>query len=132
MVHSTCSKPQLVRTILYPPVVVPAELATPCVAIGLRGGNLVQVGFNTMFSDLLQTELLARHGIVSDRHLFKQTRTGWFSLIVLDFDLSHKTDSIRLDYYLTQSARDAITSGYRVVGSLAVPQLTILFPQDRL
>ncbi len=101
-------------------------------AIGLRGGDLVQAGFDTPFSDLLQTELLARNGIVSDRHLVKQIRAGWFSLIVLDFDLKRETDSIWLNYYLTKEACDAIASEYRVIDSLQVPQPTKLFPQDRL
>ena len=101
-------------------------------AIGLRGGDLVQAGFDTPFSDLLQTELLARHGIVSDRHLVKQIRAGWFSLIVLDFDLHQNTDPVWLNYYLTQDARDAIAHEYQVVDSLEVPQPTRLFPKDRL
>jgi len=101
-------------------------------AIGLRGGDLVQAGFDTPFSDLLQTELLARRGVVSDEHLLKQIRAGWFSLIVLDFDLNQKTDPIWLNYYLTKDARDAIASEYRVIDSLQVPQPTKLFTQDRL
>jgi hypothetical protein len=101
-------------------------------AIGLRGGNLVQAGFDTPFSDLLQTELLARHGIVSDKCLIKQIRAGWFSLIVLDFDLHQKTDPVWLNYYLTKDARDAIASEYQVVDSLEAPQPTRLFPKDRL
>lgn len=101
-------------------------------AIGLRGGDLVQAGFDTPFSDLFTTETLARWGVVSDRHLVKQIRAGWFSLIVLDFNLHKKTDPIWLNYYLTQDARDAIASEYRVVDSLPVPQPTKLFPQDQL
>jgi hypothetical protein len=101
-------------------------------AIGLRGGDLVQAGLDTPFSDLLQTELLARRGIVSDEHLLRRIRAGWFSLIVLDFDLNQETDQIWLNYYLTKEARDAIASEYRVVDSLQVPQPTKLFPQDRL
>lgn len=101
-------------------------------AIGLRGGDLVQAGFETPFSDLFTTETLARWNVVSDRQLVHQIRAGWFSLIVLDFDLHQKTDSIWLNYYLTQEARDAIASEYRVVDSLQVPLPTKLFPQDRL
>jgi hypothetical protein len=101
-------------------------------AIGLRGGDLVQAGFDTPFSDLFTTETLARWGVVSDSHLVKQIRAGWFSLIVLDFDLNRKTDPIWLNYYLTKEARDAIASEYRTVDSLQVPQPTKLFPQDRL
>lgn len=101
-------------------------------AIGLRGGDLVQAGFDTPFSDLLQTELLARHGIVSDRHLVQQIRAGWFSLIVLDFDLHQETDPIWLNYYLTNETRDAISSEYQAVDSLEVPRPTRLFPKDRL
>ena len=101
-------------------------------AIGLRGGDLVQAGFDTPFSDLFQTELLARHGIVSDGHFVKRIRAGWFSLIVLDFDLNQKTDPIWLNYYLTKDARDAISSEYRVVDTLPVPLRTKQFPQDRL
>jgi hypothetical protein len=101
-------------------------------AIGLRGGDLVQGGFDTPFSDLLQTELLARHGIVSDAHLVKQIHAGWFSLIVLDFDLHQETNPVWLNYYLTKETRDAISSEYQVVDSLEVPQSTRLFPKDRL
>lgn len=101
-------------------------------AIGLRGGDLVQAGFDTPFSDLLQTELLARRGVVTDEHLLKQIRAGWFSLIVLDFDLQKETDPVWLNYYLTQDARDAIAGEYRVIDTLQVPQPTKLFPEDRL
>jgi hypothetical protein len=100
-------------------------------AIGLRGGDLVQAGLDTPFSDLLQTELLARHGVVSDGHLLKQIRAGWFSLIVLDFDLDKETDPIWLNYYLTPAAREAIKSSYRVVDSLQVPDPEKLWEQDR-
>lgn len=101
-------------------------------AIGLRGGDLVQAGFETPFSDLFTTETLARWNVVSDRQLVQQIRAGWFSLIVLDFDLQKETDPIWLNYYLTEDARDAIASEYRVVDSLEVPQPTKLFPLDRL
>ena len=101
-------------------------------AIGLRGGDLVQAGFDTPFSDLFTTETLARWNVVSDRQLVQQIRVGWFSLIVLDFDLQKETDPVWLNYYLTQAVRDAIASEYRVVDSLQVPQPTKLFPQDRL
>jgi len=101
-------------------------------AIGLRGGDLVQAGFETPFSDLFTTETLARWNVVPDRQLVQQIRAGWFSLIVLDFDLQKETDPIWLNYYLTEDARDAIASEYRVVDSLQVPQPTKLFPQDRL
>ncbi|HET7212133.1 MAG TPA: hypothetical protein VFL79_00975 [Terriglobia bacterium] len=101
-------------------------------AIGVRGGDLVQAGFDTPFSDLFTTETLARWGVVSDAQLIKQIRAGWFSLIILDFDLGQKTDPIWLNYYLTKDTRDAIASEYRVVGSLPVPEPTKLFPQDRL
>jgi hypothetical protein len=100
-------------------------------AIGLRGGDLVQAGFDTPFSDLLQTELLARRGVLSDEHLLKRIRAGWFSLIVLDFDLQKETDPVWLNYYLTPAAREAIKSSYRVVNSLQVPDPEKLWKQDR-
>lgn len=101
-------------------------------AMGLRSGDLIQAGLVTPFSDLLQTKILAQRGVLSDKHFLKQIRSGWFSLIVLDFDLHQKTDPIWLNYYLTQDAREAIASEYRVVDSLQVPEPTKLFPQDRL
>lgn len=101
-------------------------------AIGMRGGDLVQAGLETPFSDLFTTETLARWKVVSDRQLVQQIRAGWFSLIVLDFDLQKENDPVWLNYYLTQDAREAISSEYRVVDSLEVPQPTKLFPQDRL
>ncbi|HXH49224.1 MAG TPA: hypothetical protein VNM47_07745 [Terriglobia bacterium] len=100
-------------------------------AIGLRGGDLIQAGFDTPFSDLLQTELLARRGVLSDEHLLKQIRAGWFSLIVLDFDLQKETDPIWLNYYLTPAAREAIKGSYRVVDSLQVPDPEKLWEKDR-
>ena len=101
-------------------------------AIGARGGDMIQAGLDTPFSDLFTTETLARWGVISDAHLVKQIRAGWFSLIVLDFDLHQKTDPIWLNYYLTKDTRDAIASEYQVVDSLPVPEPTKLFPQDRL
>ena len=100
-------------------------------AIGPRGGDLVQAGFDTPFSDLFATEILARRGVVSDEHLLKQIRAGWFSLIVLDFDLQKETDPIWLNYYLTPAAREAIKKSYRVVDSLQVPDPEKLWEQDR-
>jgi hypothetical protein len=100
-------------------------------AIGLRGGDLVQAGLDTPFSDLLQTEMLARRGIVPDNHLLKQIRAGWFSFILLDFDLRREKDPVWLNYYLTPAAREATVSSYRVADSLPVPDPEKLWPQDR-
>lgn len=100
-------------------------------AIGFRGGDLVQAGMNTPFSDLFQTELLAKRGVVSDRHLIDQIRAGWFSVIVLDFDLEKETDPIWLNYYLTPAVREAIGREYHPVQVLQVPEPERLWPQDR-
>ncbi len=100
-------------------------------AMGLRSGDLVQAGLDTPFSDLLQTKILAQRGVLSDEHLLRRIRAGWFSFIVLDFDLNKETDPVWLNYYLTPGARDAIKSSYRVVDSLQVPEPEKLWEQDR-
>ncbi len=78
-------------------------------------------GFDTPFPICCRRRSWPGGEFVSDEHLLKQIRAGWFSLIVLDFDLNKETDPIWLNYYLTQDARDAIASEYRVVDSLQVP-----------
>jgi len=101
-------------------------------AMGLRSGDLVQAGLDTPFSDLLQTKILDQRGVLSDKHLLKQIQAGWFSVIVLDFDLnSKKTDPVWLNYYLTPGAQDAIKSSYRLVDSLPVPEPEKLWKHDR-
>ena len=100
-------------------------------AIGFRGGDLVHAGLDTPFSDLFQTELMARRGVVSDKHLLNQIRAGWFSVIVLDFDLQQEKDPIWLNYYLTAPVRDAINRHYRPIHSLEVPEPERLWKQDR-
>jgi len=100
-------------------------------AVGLRVGDLVQAGLDTPFSDLLQTKILDERGVLSERHFLKQIRAGWFSVIVLDFDLQKETDPIWLNYYLTPAARAAINSSYRMVDSLQIPEPEKLWQQDR-
>ena len=100
-------------------------------ALGFRGGDLVQAGFDTPFSDLFQTELLARRGIVSDDHLISKIRSHWFSVIVLDFDLSTERDAAWLNYYLTEPVRQAIEQNYEVMATLQTPSPERLWDQDR-
>ena len=100
-------------------------------AIGLRGGDLIQAGFDTPFSDLLQTEILARRGVLSDEHLLKQIRAGWFSVIVLDFNLKKEKNPIWLNYYLTAPAREAIEKEYRPIHTLEVPEPEKLWKNDQ-
>lgn len=100
-------------------------------AMGLRTGDLVQAGLDTPFSDLLQTRILDQRGVLSDEDLIKQIRAGWFSVIVLDFNLQQERDPTQLNYYLTAAARSAIEHAYRPVDSLEVPEPEKLWPQDR-
>lgn len=100
-------------------------------ALGFRGGDLVQAGLDTPFSDLFQTELLARRGIVSDDDLISQIRSHWFSVIVLDFDLSTERDPTWLNYYLTVPARRAVEQNYEVTATLQIPSPERLWDRDR-
>ena len=90
-------------------------------ALGFRGGDLVQAGLDTPFADLFQTELLARHSIVPNQALLSRIRQGWFSVIVLDFDLDEERDPFYLNFYLTNSTRQAIVQNYRLEATLKVP-----------
>ena len=100
-------------------------------ALGFRGGDLLQAGLDLPFSDLFQTELLARRRIVPDDYLVAQIRAHWFSVIVLDFDLRSERDSIWLNYYLTEPARKAIEQNYEIAATLPVPSPEKLWDQDR-
>ena len=99
-------------------------------ALGFRGGDLLQAGLDLPFSDLFQTELLARRRIVPDDYLVAQIRAHWFSVIVLDFDLRSERDSIWLNYYLTEPARKAIEQNYEIAATLPVPSPEKLWDQD--
>jgi hypothetical protein len=100
-------------------------------ALGFRGGDLVQAGFDTPFADLFQTELLARRGVVPDRELLARIREQWFSVIVLDFDLKKERDPQRLDMYLTASTREAIEQNYKLGEQIEIPFPERFNPQDR-
>jgi hypothetical protein len=100
-------------------------------ALGFRGGDLVQAGFDTPFADLFQTELLARRGVVPDQELLTRIRGQWFSLIVLDFDLEKERDPQWLDMYLTASTREAIAQNYKLVEQIEIPFPERFNPQDR-
>jgi hypothetical protein len=100
-------------------------------ALGFRGGDLVQAGFDTPFADLFQTELLARRGVVPDQELLARIRDQWFSLIVLDFDLEKEQDPQWLDMYLTASAREAILQNYELREQIEIPSPERFNPQDR-
>jgi len=100
-------------------------------ALGFRGGDLVQAGFDTPFSDLFQSELLAHGGVVSDRDLVDRIRERWFSVIVLDFDLRADKDRQWMDYYLHEAARQAIAQNYEVRTSLPTPSPEKLWNGDR-
>jgi len=99
-------------------------------ALGFRGGDLVQAGLDTPFADLFQTELLARRGVVADEDLLARIRDRWFAVIVLDFDLEKERDPEWLDMYLTPLARDAIGENYRVVDEIEIPVPERVNPQD--
>lgn len=90
-------------------------------ALGFRGGDLVQAGLDTPFADLFQTELLARRGIISNAGLLCRIRQGWFSVIVLDFNLDEEQDPFFLDFYLTEASRRAIAQNYHIENSIKVP-----------
>ena len=100
-------------------------------ALGFRGGDLLQAGLDSPFSDLFQTELLARRRIVPDDHLVAQIRAHWFSVIVLDFDLRSERDSVWLNYYLTDPTRKAIEQNYEIAATLPVPSPEKLSDRDR-
>lgn len=100
-------------------------------ALGLRGGDLVQAGFDTPFADLFQSELLSRHGVVSDGDLIAQIRARWFSVIVLDFDLQTERDPYRLAYYLNEPARRAIVENYEISTTLPTPTPEKLWEGDQ-
>jgi len=90
-------------------------------ALGFRGGDLVQAGLDTPFTDLFQTDLLARRGIVSNQTLLCRVQQGWFDLIVLDFDLDKERDPFYLNFYLTEGTRLAIAENYRLETTLNTP-----------
>jgi hypothetical protein len=98
--------------------------------IGYRGGDLVQAGFDTPFSDLFQTELLARHGVVPDQYLLARIRDRWFSAIILDFDLEKERNPRMLDMYMTEPAREAVEQNYQIADKVAVPVPESLNVQD--
>ncbi len=98
--------------------------------IGYRGGDLVQAGFDTPFSDLFQTELLARHGVVPDQYLLARIRDRWFSAIILDFDLEKERNPRMLDMYMTEPAREAVEQNYQITDKVAVPVPESLNAQD--
>jgi len=100
-------------------------------ALGFRGGDLVQAGFDTPFADLFQTELLARRGVVPDQELLTRIRDRWFSVIVLDFDLAKERDPQWLDMYLTASTREAIAQNYKLAEQIEIPVTERFNPQDR-
>jgi hypothetical protein len=91
-------------------------------ALGFRGGDLIQAGFDTPFADLFQTELMARRGIVPDDRLIARIEERWFRVIVLDVDLANERDDLRLNYYLTERARQVISRRYRVVATHPQPR----------
>ena len=100
-------------------------------ALGYRGGDLIQAGFDTPFADLFQTELLARRGVVSDQEMLARIRDQWFSVIVLDFDLEKERDPRWLDMYLTASTREAIEQNYQLREQIEIPFPERFNPQDR-
>lgn len=100
-------------------------------ALGFRGGDLIQAGFDTPFSDLFQTELLARRGVVPDREMVGQIRARWFSVIVLDFDLQTEKDPYWLNFYLNEDARRAIAENYELAGTAPTPSPEKLWPGDQ-
>jgi hypothetical protein len=100
-------------------------------ALGFRGGDLVQAGFDTPFADLFQTELLARRGVVPDQELLARIRDRWFSVIILDFDLKKERDPQWLDMYLTASTREAIEQNYELGEQIEIPLPERFNPQDR-
>jgi hypothetical protein len=100
-------------------------------ALGFRGGDLVQAGFDTPFADLFQTELLARRGVVPDQEMLARIRGQWFSVIVLDFDLEKERNPQWLDMYLTAPTREAIKHNYKVGGQIEIPFPERFNPQDQ-
>lgn len=100
-------------------------------ALGFRGGDLVQAGFDTPFADLFQTELLSRRGIASDECLLTRIRDRWFSVIVLDSDLRETGNARLVDMYLTERARELIEQNYIMTGQIGVPSPERLSEQDR-
>jgi hypothetical protein len=100
-------------------------------ALGFRGGDLVQAGFDTPFADLFQTELMARRGVASDQELLARIRGQWFSVIVLDFDLAKERDPQWLDMYLIASTREAIEQNYQLGEQIEIPFPERFNPQDR-
>jgi hypothetical protein len=100
-------------------------------ALGYRGGDLIQAGFDTPFADLFQTELLARRGVVPDQELLARIRGQWFSVIVLDFDLAKERDPQWLDMYLTESTREAIEQNYQLGEQIEIPLPERFNPRDR-
>ena len=100
-------------------------------ALGYRGGDLIQAGFDTPFADLFQTELLARRGVVADRELLARIRDQWFSVIVLDSDLAKERDPQWLDMYLTASTREAIEQNYELGEQIEIPFPERFNPRDR-
>jgi hypothetical protein len=100
-------------------------------ALGFRGGDLIQSGFDMPFADLFQIELLTRRHLVPDDHLISRIQSQWFAVIVLDFDLSTEKDPTRLNYYLTDPVRKAIEQNYMLGGTMPVPTPEKLWDQDQ-
>ncbi|MGA8554996.1 MAG: hypothetical protein WB630_11320, partial [Candidatus Acidiferrales bacterium] len=101
-------------------------------ALGFRGGDLIQSGFYVPFTDLLQIELLARRGLVTDAHLMSQIQAQWFKVILLDFDLGTEKDPAQLNHYLTEPTRKAIQQNYVLRGTVPAPEPEKLWDQNKL
>jgi hypothetical protein len=90
-------------------------------ALGFRGGDLLQAGFDLPFSDLFQFELLARRGLVPEDYLISRIKSQWFTVILLDFDLDTEQDQTWLNYYLNEPTRRAIAENYLASSTMPAP-----------
>jgi hypothetical protein len=99
--------------------------------LGFREGDLLLAGFDTPFADLFQTELLSKRGVVPDREMIERIRGRWFSVILLDFDISTERDPVTLNYYLNEPARRAIAESYEIRATLPVPSPEKLWEKDQ-
>jgi hypothetical protein len=58
-------------------------------------------------------------------------RQRQFAVVILNFDLEHEQDPVRLEHYLTAPVRGAILADYRLASRLEMPGPEKTYPNDR-
>jgi hypothetical protein len=100
-------------------------------ALGLYVGDAVRAGLDAPIPDLYQYAWLLRGGAVSDRGLVAALDQRQFGVVILNFDLEHEQDPVRLEHYLTAPVRQAILADYRLATRLEMPAPEKTYPNDQ-